>query len=76
MYPEYYELIKFPMDLTTFKKKIPSYPNLSSALQDLRLIWKNCLQFNLENSEIAQQALRLGKDVEKLIEVSYLNTYL
>jgi len=57
------------MDISTFKKKIPEYNSISDALTDLRLIWKNCREYNVEGSEISETALQLGKECETLIEV-------
>jgi hypothetical protein len=68
-YPEYYDAIETPMDLSTVKKSLAGYQSLAAALSDIRLIWRNCLQFNQEGSEIAASAISLGLDTEALIEV-------
>jgi hypothetical protein len=69
LYPKYYDAIEIQMDLSTFRKKLTQYKSLKTALQDLRLIWKNCLEFNLSDSSIVLQAIRVGKEAERLIEV-------
>lgn len=58
------------MDLQTLKKALNNYSSVKEALEDLRLIWKNCLFFNAEGSDIAKTAIAVGKDSEKIIEVS------
>ena len=70
-YPEYYELISTPMDLSTVKEKIGSneYANVTEALQDLRTIWDNCRQFNVEGSDILQSAETCAELLEVLVEV-------
>ncbi|KAI8845652.1 hypothetical protein BJ741DRAFT_585434 [Chytriomyces cf. hyalinus JEL632] len=46
--PEYYNVIKNPMDLGTMTKKLYAleYMSKESFAQDLSLIWSNCLLFN------------------------------
>ncbi len=61
------------MDFTTLRKSINEYKSLVNAINSLRLIWKNCLQFNEENSEISITAKALEKEGELLIEVSVLD---
>lgn len=44
--PDYYNIIKSPMDLGTMTKKLHLYRNLKSFKKDLDLIWSNCLTYN------------------------------
>lgn len=44
--PNYYDVIKHPMDLGTVAKKIPLYRGLADFKADLDLIWDNCLEYN------------------------------
>eukprot|EP01031_Cornospumella_fuschlensis_P029914 gene29914-36127_t len=71
LYPEYYEVIKNPMDLTTWSKGIAKYASLHEALSSLRLIWANCLKFNRASSDIAIRAVKVGQFAEKLIEEKF-----
>lgn len=59
------------MDISTLRKNINSFESLADALLSLRQIWKNCLQFNLEGSEIALQAIESGQEAERLIEEKF-----
>ncbi|SCU92118.1 LAMI_0E08856g1_1 [Lachancea mirantina] len=46
--PNYYQIIKKPMDLNTILKKLKTfqYNSKQDFVEDLRLIWKNCLTYN------------------------------
>lgn len=44
--PNYYEVIKNPMDLSIVQKKIGKYRTFQEFKADLDLIWSNCLEFN------------------------------
>jgi transcriptional activator SPT7 len=46
--PNYYDIIKRPMDLGTMSKKLKNYQYTSKAEfeVDLNLIWNNCLMYN------------------------------
>ncbi|KAK0549336.1 Transcriptional activator spt7 [Tilletia horrida] len=48
--PDYYDVIKHPMDLSTMQKKVKagSYKNKKQFAHDLDLIWDNCLTYNSE----------------------------
>ncbi|KAH3683423.1 hypothetical protein WICPIJ_005606, partial [Wickerhamomyces pijperi] len=66
--PNYYQIIKRPMDLNTILKKLKTfqYKSKSEFVEDVMLIWKNCLQFNtdpkhfLRAHAIAMQKKSLG----------------
>ena len=70
VFPEYYELIENPMDLTTLKSKIASYTTIEEAILDLRIIWDNCRNFNAEGSDITLLADEFAASVENSIEVA------
>ena len=50
--PDYYDIIKHPMDLSTCRRKYAKrrYKYVEELLSDLALIWKNCQTYNRENS--------------------------
>ncbi|KAM4700329.1 E3 ubiquitin-protein ligase TRIM33 isoform 5-T5 [Discoglossus pictus] len=57
--PNYYKIIKKPMDLSTVKKKLQKkhsqhYQTPEDFVADVRLIFKNCERFNENDSEVAQ----------------------
>jgi hypothetical protein len=46
--PEYYEVIKNPIDLTTVKTKLQTinYDSVYDFVVDMKLLFDNCYQFN------------------------------
>ena len=60
---DYPSLIKVPMDLGTATKKLAAnkYADLDSYAADVRLIFKNCMAYNTEGSEVYKMAVRLEK---------------
>lgn len=44
--PDYYDVIKKPMDLGTIGKKLHLYRSIEDLKADLDLIWNNCLTYN------------------------------
>ncbi|EIW69413.1 hypothetical protein TREMEDRAFT_62279 [Tremella mesenterica DSM 1558] len=58
--PDYYEIIKRPMDLTTVLRNIKThkYKNKADFATDLDLIWENCLTYNTTESHPLRAAAR------------------
>jgi SWI/SNF-related matrix-associated actin-dependent regulator of chromatin subfamily A protein 2/4 len=52
--PEYYEMIKHPVDFNKIKKKLSEYRyrNLDELEADVMLLCKNAQEFNMENSNV------------------------
>ena len=61
--PDYYELIKEPMDLSTMKERLLNdlYPRLEDFVKDARLIFDNCRLYNQETTPYAKSADKLEK---------------
>uniref|UniRef100_A0A8D0FS05 Bromo domain-containing protein n=1 Tax=Strix occidentalis caurina TaxID=311401 RepID=A0A8D0FS05_STROC len=59
--PEYYELIRKPVDLKKIKERIHNhkYRNLSDLEKDLMLLCHNAQTFNLEGSQIYEDSIVL-----------------
>jgi hypothetical protein len=57
------------MDFTTLKKKVNEFESVDQALDTLRNIWRNCREFNAEESDIYTTATDLAFLTEDLIEV-------
>jgi len=68
--PEYAEVIKFPMDLSTIRKKIEGgkYNSLSDFADDLELMWSNCETFNEPDSVFTKTAVKLRHASKKLLD--------
>ena len=70
-FPDYYEMIKHPMDLSTLKDKIPSYESKEAFLADAELIESNCRKYNLPESDIIGWAAAVVADIREQVVVIY-----
>ncbi|EXJ79252.1 hypothetical protein A1O3_08753 [Capronia epimyces CBS 606.96] len=68
--PDYYIIIKYPMDLGTMTKKLKqfAYRSKKEFVDDLNQIWKNCLKFNSNPDHLFRKhALFMQKETDKLV---------
>ncbi|KAJ9211874.1 transcriptional regulator family: Bromodomain transcription factor [Paecilomyces variotii] len=68
--PDYYNIIKHPMDLGTMTKKLKAlqYKSKQEFVDDLNLIWANCLKYNANPDHfLRKHALYMRKETEKLV---------
>ncbi|KAL6250220.1 Transcriptional activator spt7 [Rhinocladiella similis] len=68
--PDYYLVIKQPMDLGTMTKKLKqlAYKSKKEFVDDLSQIWKNCLKFNSNPDHVFRKhALFMQKETDKLV---------
>jgi len=68
--PDYYVVIKQPMDLGTMTKKLKqfAYKSKKEFVDDLNQIWKNCLKFNSSpDHTFRKHALFMQKETDKLV---------
>lgn len=68
--PDYYIIIKQPMDLGTMTKKLKqfAYKSKKEFVDDLSQIWKNCLKFNSSSDHpFRKHALFMQKETDKLV---------
>ncbi|GAB0088714.1 Bromodomain adjacent to zinc finger domain protein 1A, bromodomain [Sergentomyia squamirostris] len=63
--PDYYEIIKQPMDLAKVKSKLNcgEYATNYSVIKDIELIFNNCDAYNNSDSEIYKSGIRLERFV-------------
>jgi len=63
---DYPEIIKKPMDLGQVKTNIENekYTTIHAAANDVRLVWKNCMQYNADGSDFYLLAQSLSKRFE------------
>ncbi|WVQ71731.1 hypothetical protein IAR50_001272 [Cryptococcus sp. DSM 104548] len=61
--PDYYEVIKRPMDLSTILRnaKARKYKNKAEFSADLNLIWKNCHEYNSQETHPLRSAAKFMK---------------
>jgi ATP-dependent helicase STH1/SNF2 len=55
-YPDYYELIKAPLCLSQVETRLPEYQSVHAFMADLELIWRNAQQYNVEGSQVWEDA--------------------
>lgn len=65
--PDYYQIIKRPMDLRTMMNKLKQrlYDTPEQVIADARLIFENCRTYNEEESEICKCADKLEEFMEE-----------
>lgn len=61
--PDYYNVIKEPMDLTTMESKLEAdqYTTPEDLIKDAELIFNNCRKYNSENTPYSKSATKLEK---------------
>ncbi|KAI9249904.1 Bromodomain-containing protein [Sporodiniella umbellata] len=62
--PDYFDIIKHPMDLSTIQKKIDQYQSKEEFISDVQLMLDNCYLYNSALDPIYSQA----KEVEKAFQ--------
>ncbi|KAI9311667.1 hypothetical protein BX666DRAFT_1994349 [Dichotomocladium elegans] len=68
--PDYYDVIKTPMDLGTVTKKMKTfqYRSKKEFSDDLYLMYMNCLQYNTDpSSEYRKHAIAMRRKTERLL---------
>ena len=51
-YPDYYEIIKQPLDLQMIFRNRRRYESLEEAISHFRLVFDNAMRYNMEESQI------------------------
>ena len=76
--PNYFDIIKKPMDFSTVKKKLNnySYTNLKEYCDDMDLIFNNCILYNGINSYVGEMCLRVKNEYKNLFVKYNLDKYL
>ncbi|KAJ7399096.1 Transcription intermediary factor 1-alpha [Pitangus sulphuratus] len=73
--PDYYKIIKKPMDLSTIKRRLEVtnsfYTKPEDFVADFRLIFQNCAEFNEPDSEVADAGMKLEAYFEELLRNLY-----
>ena len=67
--PDYFNVIKHPMDIGSMLKKLKQlqYKSKKEFVDDLNLIWTNCLDYNREATHpLRKKALYMRKETDKL----------
>ena len=56
---DYLDIVKHPMDLGTIKGRIEAskYDTIEDIAFDIRLVWRNCMLYNRDGSEVSYKLL-------------------
>ena len=60
-YPDYYQVIRQPLDLQGISRKRHQYETLEDAVSDFVLVFDNAMQYNMEGSQIYRDAKTLAR---------------
>ena len=76
--PDYFNIIKNPMDFSTIKRKLSnySYTNLQEFCNDMGLVFENCYTYNGRKTMIGDMCTRVKKEYDKLFEELKLEKFL
>jgi len=66
-YPDYYELIKNPIDMKKIREKIDDfdYNDISQFSEDFNLLFNNAQEYNQEGSQVFNDAITLQKKIKR-----------
>jgi hypothetical protein len=66
--PDYYDVVTEPMDLGTIKNKLHSnrYRNIQEFIDDINLIFNNCIKYNGEDSSVGKMCKVVRDEFYKL----------
>ncbi|EJD53604.1 hypothetical protein AURDEDRAFT_110416 [Auricularia subglabra TFB-10046 SS5] len=69
--PDYYDIVKRPMDLGTIKRRFTKSNEISNPIEyqrDLNLMFCNSLMYNRPNSDLHEMARNMMVDCEKAVQ--------
>ncbi|ODQ66453.1 hypothetical protein NADFUDRAFT_82268 [Nadsonia fulvescens var. elongata DSM 6958] len=70
--PDYYDIIKEPMDLSTMEQRLEAdvYTSMEEFIYDARLVFNNCRSYNNETTTYYKNATKLEKFMNnKIVEI-------
>ena len=76
--PDYFNIIKNPMDFSTIKKKLNNftYTNLKEFCADMDLVFENCYNYNGKQTTIGDACTRVKNEYNKLFGELKLGKFL
>jgi hypothetical protein len=66
-WPEWYEIVDRPMDLTSVKQAMSQYTTVEDFAADMRVTFHNYIEHNEATTEIAKLAQRFGALLQRLL---------
>ena len=75
---DYYDVIKKPMDFATIKEKLNTcaYQTCQEFVDDVELVFSNCIQYNGESSDFGLLAKSLREEFKKQCQLLSLDYYM
>lgn len=75
---DYFDIVTRPMDLGSVKRKMQHnvYTSALEFVEDMQLIWQNCLRYNGEHHEISKCAKELEHGFGEAVNQHNLSKYL
>ena len=76
--PDYFQIIKNPMDFSTIKKKLSNnlYTNFKQFTEDVALTFDNCYKYNGANSSVGLACTFVKNEYQKLYEQMEMDKFL
>ncbi len=76
--PDYYDVIKKPMDYSTIKEKLSTgaYHRCQEFIDDVELVFSNCIQYNGESSDFGLLAKSHRDEFKKQLQLLSLDYYM
>jgi hypothetical protein len=75
--PDYHDIIKQPMDFGTIKNKLAllQYERAEDFIEDIHLVFNNCLLYNGEGSAVANMCKQVRDEARKMQETLQFQFY-
>jgi len=76
--PDYFDVIKKPMDMSTIRTKLATcqYNNCKEFVDDVGLIFSNCISYNEEASDYGGLAIKFREEFRKQCQLYSLDYYM
>ena len=65
---DYLAIIKEPMDFHTIEENLSQYTHIHEMQDDLVLTFRNCCEFNGENSDLYAQAIQIWLSLNEVFQ--------
>ena len=75
---DYHQIISNPMDFGTIKQKLSngSYRKCKEFIDDVELVFSNCVRYNGETSEFGVLSRRLDAEFKKQCQILFMDYYM
>jgi len=75
--PDYFDIVKHPMDLGTIKSKLNQnqYLKIQEFIHDINLMFDNCILYNGETTPVSLRCKEVRDEYQKLYQSFCLDFY-